>query len=93
MHCDFTNLKQALQDPADGPYALDRMRGLLVQGLKSDWPSEAYPVTDLLLPWSGKISDRARGEIAWLIERLEHDPSYGRSGLAKVVALMQTISQ
>lgn len=92
MHSDFTNLKQTLQDPADGPYALDRMRGLLVQVLKNDWPSEAYTVADLLLPWSGKISDRSRGQIAWLIEQLEGDPKFGRSGLASVVALMQTIS-
>lgn len=90
---DFTSLKRALQDPAYGPYALSRMRELLIQGLEKTWPSEAYAVTNLLLPWSGKISDQSRSDIAWLVTQLEKDPSYGNDGLNNVVELMQMISR
>ena len=89
---DFTNLKRALQDPAYGPYALSSMRKLLIQGFERTWPSEAYAVTNLLLPWSGKISDQSRSDIAWLVARLEKDPSYSNDGLTNVVELMQMIS-
>ncbi|WP_432755554.1 hypothetical protein [Pseudomonas sp. WMBT8] len=90
---DFTSLKLALQDPAYGPYALSKMRELLIQGLERSWPSEAYAVTNLLLPWSGKISDQSRSDIAWLIAQLEKDPNYGNDGLSNLVVLMQTISR
>jgi hypothetical protein len=73
MQRDFAKLRQALQDPADGPYALTRMRELLV-GVLVDWPDDAYKVADLFLPWSGRISQRSRDDIAWLMHAMEVTP-------------------
>ena len=49
MQLEFTKLRLALADPADGPYALVEKRNLLINALKN-WPNECYPIADLLLP-------------------------------------------
>lgn len=73
MGLDFTKLRQALLDPADGPYALEKMRDLLIKAL-SYWSRDANKVADLFLPWSGKITQRSRDDIAWLIQAIEQTP-------------------
>ena len=69
---DFTKLRHALQDPADGPYALERMRSLLLEALQ-DWPVEKYHTADYLLPWGRPIKKRSRGTIEGLLSIVE-DP-------------------
>lgn len=73
MELDFTKLRQALIDPADGPYALEKMRDLLIKAL-SYWCRDAYRVTDLFLPWSGRITQQSRDDITWLLQAIEQTP-------------------
>lgn len=70
MQRDFANLKQAVQNPADGPYAVGKMRELLVDLLR-DYPKERYQVADLLLPFGQPIRQRSRRVIDHLIEAFE----------------------
>ena len=70
MQRDFTRLRQALKDPADGPYALCTMRELFIEALDS-FPKERYQVADLLLPPGQPICQRSRRVIDYLIEDLE----------------------
>lgn len=70
MQRDFAKLRQALKDPADGPYAVGKMRELLVDLLR-DYPSERYQVADLLLPHGRPISQNSRKVVDCLIDVLE----------------------
>lgn len=71
MQRDLSKLMQALQDPADGPYAVSKMREPLIELLR-DYPKERYQVADLLLPPGQPIGQRSRRVIAYLIEVLEN---------------------
>lgn len=66
MQHDFTKLRQALRDPADGPYAVAKMRELLLEALQA-WPLERYQVADHLLPHGSPIRKGARGAIEGLL--------------------------
>lgn len=66
MEHDFTKLRQALRDPADGPYAIAKMRELLLEALQA-WPLERYHVADYLLPHGRSIRKGARGAIEGLL--------------------------
>ncbi|MFJ4390943.1 hypothetical protein [Pseudomonas soli] len=66
MQHDFTKLRQALRDPADGPYAVAKMRELLLEALQA-WPIERYHVADYLLPHGRPIRKGARGAIEGLL--------------------------
>lgn len=66
MQHDFTKLRQALRDPADGPYAVAKMRELLLEALQA-WPIERYHVADYLLPHGRPIRKSARGAIEGLL--------------------------
>ncbi|MBS6036502.1 MULTISPECIES: hypothetical protein [Pseudomonas] len=70
MQQDFTKLRQALKDSADGPYAVGKMRELLVELLR-DYPRERYQVADLLLPHGRPINQNSRKVVKYLIEQLE----------------------
>ncbi len=70
MQRDFAKLRQALKDPADGPYAVGKMRELLVDLLR-DYPRERYQVADLLLPHGRPISQNSRKVVDYLIDVLE----------------------
>lgn len=70
MQRDFAKLRQALKDPADGPYAVGKMRELLVDLLR-DYPRERYQVADLLLPHGRPISQNSRKVVDCLIDVLE----------------------
>ncbi|WP_348971413.1 hypothetical protein [Pseudomonas atacamensis] len=72
MQHDLTKLRHALQNPADGPYALERMRNLLLEALH-DWPVEKYHTADYLLPWGRPIAKRSRRTIEGLLSIVE-DP-------------------
>lgn len=73
MQHNFAKLRQALQDPADGPYALIKMRELLIEALR-DFPEERYQVADLLLAQGRPISQSSRRVIDCLGEALENIP-------------------
>ncbi|MDH1143310.1 MULTISPECIES: hypothetical protein [Pseudomonas] len=66
MQHDFTKLRQALRDPADGPYAVAKMRELLLEALQA-WPLERYQVADYLIPHGSPIRKGARGAIEGLL--------------------------
>ena len=70
MQRDFAKLRQTLKDPADGPYAVGKMRELLVDLLR-DYPRERYQVADLLLPHGRPISQNSRKVVDYLIDVLE----------------------
>jgi len=72
MQNNFAKLRQALQDPADGPYALIKMRERLIEALR-DFPAERYQVADLLLAQGRPISQNSRRVIGYLIEALENN--------------------
>lgn len=73
MQFEFTKLRLALADPADGPYALVEIRALLISALKS-WPNERYPIADMLLPHGKSVSQESRRVIDGLISILETQP-------------------
>ncbi|MFU0839130.1 MAG: hypothetical protein ACFWUJ_11600 [Pseudomonas fragi] len=91
MQLDFIKLRQALLDPADGPYALAKMRELLIHSLEKKWPSEAYRAADLLLPWSGNITALSRDHIAWFVRQCEEDQGFGQNGISNAIGIMQLI--
>ncbi len=66
MQHDFTKLRQALRDPADGPNAVANMRELLLEALQA-WPLERYKVADYLLPHGSPIRKGARSAIEALL--------------------------
>ncbi len=72
MKRDFTRLKQILDDPADGPYAIEKMRGLLLEALE-DWPNEKYRVADYLLPWGRPIRKSSRDTIGQLLTHINDE--------------------
>ncbi|MDN5391397.1 MULTISPECIES: hypothetical protein [Pseudomonas] len=74
MQLEFTKLRLALADPADGPYALVEKRNLLINALKN-WPNECYPIADLLLPHGKPVSQESRRVIDGLISILEIQPN------------------
>ncbi|MBX8510274.1 hypothetical protein K5D34_11355 [Pseudomonas cichorii] len=86
MKHDFTKLKRALQYPADGLYALEKIRGMLLEALE-DWPTEKYQVADYLLPWGQPIKKSSRNTIAHLLN-LINDQCIGTNGIFKPMELM-----
>lgn len=73
MQHDFTKLRQALQDPADGPYSLIKMRELLIHALHA-WPAGKYQVVDFLLPHGTSINQRSRRVIEGLLASIGSSP-------------------
>lgn len=74
MQHKFTKLRQALADPADGPYALGRLRELLIDALEH-WPSQRYAIADLYLPHGKPVTGKARQMIETLVCMLEANPT------------------
>lgn len=69
MQTDFTQLRIALQSPAKGLYALERMRPLLIEALK-DWPVVGIEVANHLLPLGKPISEHSRIVIDALLKSI-----------------------
>lgn len=74
MQHKLTKLQQALADPADGPYALGRLRELLIDALEH-WPSQRYAIADLYLPHGKPVTGKARRMIDGLICMIEGNPT------------------
>lgn len=90
MQHDFTKLRLALQDQADGHYALERMRELLIQTLK-DWPEERYHVADYLLPWGLPITARSRKTIEGLLAIVGTPRSGRENSILKLTKMCELI--
>lgn len=90
MQHDFKKLRLVLQDQADGPYALERMRELLIQTLK-DWPQERYHVVDYLLPWGRPIAARSRKTIEGLLAIVDTLPSGSETSILKLTKMCELI--
>lgn len=90
MQYNFTKLKQALQDPADGPYALERVRLLLLEALQ-DWPLEKYLTTDYLLPWGRPIAKRSRCTIEGLLIFIESPAARSTRSIFKMAKMLELV--
>lgn len=87
MKSEFTRLRHILEDPADGPYALEKMRGLLLEALE-DWPNEKYKVADYLLPWGRPIRKRSRNTIQHLLNHINDQTDGDAKGILKPMGLI-----
>jgi len=90
MQHDFAKLRQALQDPADGPYALEGMRELLIEALR-DWPGERYQTADYLLPWGRKITTRARSTIEGLLTTIGGRHIVSEDNILKIAKMCELL--
>ena len=87
MKRDFSRLRCALENPADGLYALEKIRGLLLEALE-DWPSERYQVADYLLPWGRPIRKSSRNTIDHLLNHINDQAIGGAKGILKPMELI-----
>ncbi|NCE83464.1 hypothetical protein [Pseudomonas sp. Q1] len=87
MEHDFRKLKQALTEPADGPYALAKMRELLLEALE-DWPNEKYRAADYLLPWGRPIRESSRHTIAHLLTHINDQDTGDAKSILKPMELI-----
>jgi hypothetical protein len=90
MPHDFTKLRQALQDPADGPYALIKMRELLIEALRG-WPGENYQTADYLLPWGQLITIRARSAIEGLLDTISGGHVSAETNILKLAKMCELL--
>ncbi|WP_444756566.1 hypothetical protein [Pseudomonas sp. A014] len=91
MQHDFTKLRQALRDPADGPYAVAKMRELLLEALQS-WPLERYQVADHLLPHGSPIRKGARNAIAGLLGVITGDQARAVNDILKFSKMCELLN-
>ncbi|HBO4168677.1 hypothetical protein [Pseudomonas aeruginosa] len=91
MQHDFTKLRQALRDPADGPYAVAKMRELLLEALQA-WPIERYQVADYLLPHGSPIRKGARGAIEGLLGFITGPQAIAVNDILKVTEVWELLN-
>lgn len=91
MQHDFTKLRQALRDPADGPYAVAKMRELLLEALQA-WPIERYHVADYLLPHGSLIRKGARGAIEALLAFITVSEASAVSDILKISKICEMLN-
>lgn len=87
MKREFTRLRHILEDQADGPYALEKMRGLLLEALEN-WPNERYQVADVLLPWGRSIRKSSRNTIEHLLNHINDQTDGDAKGILKPMELI-----
>lgn len=91
MQRDFTKLRQALHDPADGPYALEKIRGLLLEALQG-WPEEKYGTADYLLPWGRPVAKRSRVTIENLLFFVEAPEATSTKSIFKMAKMCELLN-
>lgn len=91
MQHDFTKLRQALRDPADGPYAVAKMRELLLEALQA-WPLEKYHVADYLLPHGSLIRKGARGAIDGLLAFITAPEASAANDILKISKMCELLN-
>ncbi|MDH4432924.1 hypothetical protein QEP21_21580 [Pseudomonas shirazica] len=91
MQRDHTRLRQALSDPANGPYAVTKMRELLLEALL-DWPMERYDVAEYLLPHGLPIRKGARNAIEGLLRLLATAEAGAVSDILKMAKMSELLT-
>lgn len=90
MQHDFTNLRHALQDLADGTHALARMRALLIEALR-DWPGQNYQTADYLLPWGQLITKPSRDVIGVLLVDIDSSAISAKTNIFNLAQMYKLI--